>query len=204
MIRAYSKDALETAKRKLGEMFEIAVDFENIDIDEFASVFVSNADVVRSFETASPTIFEGKSSSEILSLLIERKHAEYELPEEATPEYWTGWVLACVQWYSALSFSRILSLFPASTLRDYYFPYHEEDISQIVRVVMERIRPQSPLREKRKALGLSQRELSSLSGVSERVLKAYEQGKLELSKAGGETLYSLSRVFCCPIEELLK
>lgn len=103
-----------------------------------------------------------------------------------------------------MSFSRILSIFPASTLRDYYFPYHEEDISQIVRVVMERVRPQSPLREKRKALGLSQRELSSLSGVSERVLKAYEQGKLELSKAGGETLHSLSRVFCCPIEELLK
>lgn len=96
MIRAYSKDALETAKRKLGEMFEIAVDFENIDIDEFASVFVSNADVVRSFETASPIILEGKSSSEILSLLVERKHTEYELPEEATPEYWMGACLCAV------------------------------------------------------------------------------------------------------------
>ncbi len=204
MIRAYSEDALEGTKRKLGEMFEIAVNYEGIDIDEFAFIFVTNTDVVRSFETASPTISEGKSSLEILSLLVERKHREYELSEEATPEYWTGWILAYVQWYSALSYSHIISVVPASTLRDYYFPFHEEDISRLSMIVMDRIRPQSPLREKRKALGLSQRKLALLSGVSERALKAYEQGKLEISKSSGETLYSLSRVFCCPIEDLLK
>ncbi len=204
MIRAYSEDCLSLSQRKLGELFEAAVNGEGLDIDEFASVFVSNSDVARAFETSSPVIFEGKSSLEILSLLIERKHEKYEIYDAATPEYWVGWVLAYVQWYSAQSFRKILTAFPAGRLLSYYSPYHEEDISEILRIVMDSVRPGSPLASMRHTLGLSQRELSLLSGVPERAVKAYEQEKLELSKASGETLYRLSRTLCCSIEDLLK
>ncbi len=51
---------------------------------------------------------------------------------------------------------------------------------------------------------LSQTELAGISGVSLRAIKAYEQGKLDISKAQGETLYKLSKTLDCSIEDLIK
>ena len=55
----------------------------------------------------------------------------------------------------------------------------------------------------RKELGLSQTELSVLSGVPERTIRSYEQGTTDISKAQADTLYALSRVLGCTIEELI-
>ena len=57
------------------------------------------------------------------------------------------------------------------------------------------------LRNKRR---LSQVELSKISNVSLRSIKAYEQGKLDISKAQGDTLYKLSKTLDCSIENLIK
>lgn len=55
-----------------------------------------------------------------------------------------------------------------------------------------------------KKRNLTQSELAKISGVSLRAIKAYEQGKLDISKAQGGTLYKLSKALDCAIEDLIK
>lgn len=57
------------------------------------------------------------------------------------------------------------------------------------------------LRKKRQ---LSQDELSKISGGTLRTIRAYEQKKLDISKAQGETLYNLARTLDCSMEDLIK
>jgi transcriptional regulator with XRE-family HTH domain len=51
--------------------------------------------------------------------------------------------------------------------------------------------------------GLSQNELAALSGVSARVIKAYEQGERDINNAKAETIYKLSHALSCRMEDLL-
>lgn len=57
------------------------------------------------------------------------------------------------------------------------------------------------LRKKRQ---LSQDELSKISGGTLRIIRAYEQRKLDISKVQGETLYNLARTLNCSMEDLIK
>lgn len=45
-------------------------------------------------------------------------------------EYWAGWILAYYQDYSQYSFENILEHIPFETIIDYYYPYHEADVSK--------------------------------------------------------------------------
>ncbi len=49
------------------------------------------------------------------------------------------------------------------------------------------------LQKIRKSRGFSQKELSDSSGVSLRILQYYEQGKNDINKAQGITLYKLAK-----------
>ena len=56
----------------------------------------------------------------------------------------------------------------------------------------------------RKKSGLSQSQLGKQSDVSFRVIQNYEQGKNDINKASGETLYKLATALKCSIEDLLQ
>lgn len=60
------------------------------------------------------------------------------------------------------------------------------------------------IKEFRQMKGLSQRDLSNLTGISIRTLQSYEQGARDLNKANIETLLALSKALDCKIEDLLK
>lgn len=60
------------------------------------------------------------------------------------------------------------------------------------------------LYKKRKKMNLSQEKLSDLSGVSVCSIRAYEQGTKDINKAQVYTLYKLSKVLKCNIEDLLE
>lgn len=55
----------------------------------------------------------------------------------------------------------------------------------------------------RKFRQLSQSQLSELSGVSLRTLQDYEQGRKDINKVAGITLYNLAKALECNIEDLL-
>ena len=203
MIHAYDEYYLGMAKDKLGCMFEIATYQERLNIDDFAQKFVSSP-ISKAIERADPIFLAGKSPNELLSLVLGKKVEEQDQNQFASPEYWVGYVLAYTQWYTNKSFSEIISTFPSSELLSNYFPYHEMDILQTVKLITNRFSKESPLKVWRHKRNLSQKELAEISGVSLRSIKAYEQRKLDLSKAEGETLYKLAKTLSCSMEELMK
>lgn len=202
MIHAYNEQFLPVIKNKLAQMFELAVNVENIEIDTFADLFVSSR-VCRAFEKADPVLVMGKSANELLALILDKEPVNAIIGDEASPEYWAGWVLACAQWYFNTTYRELISALPCSKLVENYFPYHEMDITQSLDLYAGRLPRKSALKELRRKHGLSQTELALLSGVPERTIRSYEQGTNDISKAQAETLYALSQVLGCTIEDLI-
>ena len=60
------------------------------------------------------------------------------------------------------------------------------------------------LKRIRESRGLSQHELAEQSGVNLRNIQMYEQRGNDIDKAQARTLYKLSRVLGCSIEDLLE
>ncbi len=53
-------------------------------------------------------------------------------------------------------------------------------------------------------LGMTQKQLSELSGVDIRMIQHYEQGSKPLSKAAAETVVALAKALNTTAEELIK
>lgn len=203
MIHAYNEYFVSIAQEKLGCMFELAVLEEGISIDEFTDKFLASP-ISKAFETANSIYIEGKSANELFALVLDTKPKEYKQSSFASPEYWVGHVLVYTQWYLNLTFSEIIKNFKASKILENYFPYHEMDITQIVDLIKGNIPLKNTLKEMRIKKGYSQSELSTLSNVPIRNIRAYEQETLDISKASAETLYALSKVLDCTIEDLIR
>ena len=63
---------------------------------------------------------------------------------------------------------------------------------------------ESNLKRIRESRGLSQSELAEQSGIKVRNIQMYEQRVNNIDKAQAQTLYKLSRVLGCNIEDLLE
>ncbi len=61
----------------------------------------------------------------------------------------------------------------------------------------------SIIQHKRQAIGLSQRELSEMSGINFRTLQDYEQGRKQIYNASADVVYKLSHALNCHMEDLL-
>ena len=203
MIHAYDEYYLDMSQRKLASMFELAVYQEKLTVDEFGERFIQSS-ISKAFEEGDPVYLAGKSANELLGLVLGKQIEETEQNMLASPEYWVGWVLAFTQWYTCKTFAEIIKAYPCSKLLLNYFPYHEMDETETVELIKKQLSTESPLKSWRKKRKLSQTELAEISGVSLRAIKAYEQGKLDISKAQGETLYKLAKTLDCSIEDLIK
>lgn len=204
MIHAYNEIYLSAVMKNLAALFDIAVNAEGIDADEFGKMFASS-DVARQIENAFPDMLAGKSATEMLSVIL-NKDVEYTLvPMDRTPEYWAGWILAKAQWELNKPFERILNVMPLSSLISLYYPYHEADESKTVELIKQSFpKKESTLKLLRKKRQLTQEQLALLSGVNIRSIRSYEQGENELNKAQGEILQMLAKALDCTIEDLLR
>ena len=130
------------------------------------------------------------------------KEPEYD---DLPPEYWLGWALAYYQWYSNRAFREIFEAAPASTILNFYHPYHEMDITKFCdRMDQYFSRPGENLKKARIGAKLSQNDLSLLSEVPVRTLQQYEQGTKSLLKASYETIFRLSRALGRKPEEFVR
>lgn len=59
------------------------------------------------------------------------------------------------------------------------------------------------LKEVRKSRGLTQKELSELSGINLKTIQKYEQGVIDINNANIYTLYKLANTLNCYIWQLL-
>lgn len=69
---------------------------------------------------------------------------------------------------------------------------------------MKRRNNMSNLKQIRESNKLTASKLSELSGVNIQMIQKYEMGVKDINKAQGMTLYKLSQVLECNIEDLLE
>lgn len=203
MIHAYNEVYLNTVMHNLGALFDIAINALGIDADTFANQFV-NSRVASGIEAGTPDMLVGKSATEMLMIILDKKINDVIVPADRTKEYWAGWILANAQWYLNKSFKEIVSVMPFSKLIALYYPYHESNEMKTIEKIATCFPQVSTLKTLRQKRKLTQEELALLSGVKVRSIRSYEQGQNELSKAQGDTLLMLAKALDCTIEDLLK
>ena len=210
--RAYNNLYLEDAMHNIGSMLDCAANAAHYDLFLFYEMFLSSG-IASQMELGNPRFVSGLSGVELMEL-VAKKASGKTLPElhyfpfDGTPEYWAGWALAYYQWFTAKSFSFLqrngLNL---STVLSLYPMLHEADLSKFVQVADTLIErhlstKKSTLKTMRKQLRYTQKELAELTGVSLRMIRAYEQGCQDIRKAEAQSVFELSRVFGCKPEEI--
>ena len=121
--------------------------------------------------------------------------------------YWAGWALAEYQWVTCKRFKNIFSRITFSEVISMYHVYHEMDITHFVEDMNKKYNAteqETRLKTIRENRGVSQTELAKLSGVSLRSIQMYEQKVNDIDKAQARTVYKLSRVLGCTVEDLLE
>ena len=179
--------------------------------DDFIKLFTASS-VSRRIENGEPAFLAGKSGIDIVvDIMLETtgKYPDKEPQEhfERSREYWIGWAVCYYQWFSARSFSDIFKVLSFDDLQNMYYTLHEADITKFVDIASERIREHfkdTNLKRIRTAYGCTQAELAKQSGVSLRSIQMYEQRNKDINKASVESLYHISKVFGCTIEDLLE
>lgn len=212
MIRAYEETYLNDAMNNLGDMFDYAICDLGYAPETFFSQFLISG-VAECFERGNPKYIAGLSGLELAGEVIYRTEGIRPTVEssgeiEKSPEYWTGWILAYYQWYTAYSFaylnkrkltmSRILSLYPT---------LHEADVSKFISVadgIIEKAKNEdvSNLKKIRQAKGITQKKLACLSGVSLRMIQLYEQKRQDIRKAEAISILNLSKALGCDPDDL--
>ena len=88
-----------------------------------------------------------------------------------------------------------------------YYTLHETDISKFADIADERMKelyPETNLKRIRMAYGCTQADLAKKSGVSLRSIQMYEQRNKDINKANADTIYRISKVLGCSMEDLIE
>lgn len=210
-IHAYQETYLSKAQAALGDAFDYAINTCGIPGDNFIKLFTASS-ISKRMENGEPAYLAGKSGMDIASdIMFEAtgKHLDTEPQEHfgRSREYWIGWAICYYQWYSARSFSDIFEVLSFEDLQNMYYTLHEADISKFADIADERIRDhfkETNLKRIRSSYGCTQAELAERSGVSLRSIQMYEQRNKDINKASAESLYRISKVLGCTVEDLLE
>ena len=212
MTHAYNQLYLEDAIHNMGTMLDCAVNALHLDLSVFYEMFLASG-VAMQIESGNPRYISGLSGIELAQIVMERasdrsiSDTTY-IPLDRTPEYWTGWALAYYQWHTAYSFSFIQrNGLDVNTILSLYPTLHEADLSKFVQTADSILQRQLDTRQNRlkairKRQHITQRELAGLSGVTLRMIQAYEQRDQDIRKAEVQSVLALSRVLGCTPEVL--
>lgn len=211
-MRAYSELYLEDAMHNLAGMFDYAIRGLNYDCDEFFNLFIQTK-VAQKFEHGNPKYVAGLSGIELCQNVVEKAGQTFTLVETDKSfdgcEYWTGWVLAYFQWFSAFRFSDLqeYGLIPSEIQKRYIL--HEADISKFVDCAYSILKSNisskpTRLQKIRKLRNMTQKELSELSGVNLRMIQLYEQRQSDINKAAASVINKLSWILKCNFYDILE
>lgn len=177
----------------------------------FAELFVQSG-YADKFERGNPAIVAGMPGIELAKTVITYAYPNWEFPERIFSEersnvYWAGWALAEYQWITCKRFKAIFLRVSFTEIISMYIVYHEMDIEHFIEDMNKKynaIEQETRLKTIRENRGISQTELATLSGVRLRSIQMYEQKVNDIDKAQVGTIYKLSRVLGCTIEDLLE
>ncbi len=211
MIYAYDEIYLDDAMKNLAEAFDYSATVLNIPMDDFLDMFIISG-IAEQFENGAPKFVSGLSGTELALEVLNRtgKNIEFNALQaeyDYSPEYWCGWILAFYQWNTGKSFKEIKKYLPMSEIYKLYPTLHEASEEKFVYVansILERRNLPTKLQVVRKAIGLSQKELSKRSGVTLRMIQQYEQRAKDINKSTATNLFALAGALGCKAEDLLE
>lgn len=178
-IHAYQEIYLSNAQATLGDAIDYAVNICNIPGEDFIKLFVVSS-VSKRIENGEPAYLARKSGIEIVNYY---------------------------QWYSGRRFREIFQAISFEDFQKMYYTLHEADISKFADIADARVREyfsETNLKRIRMLGSCTQAELAKRSGVGLRSIQMYEQRNKNINKASAETLYRLSKVLGCTMEDLIE
>ena len=211
MTHAYQEIYLSNAQAALGDAFDYGVRVCGVSGENFIKLFIVSS-VSKHMENGEPAYLAGKSGIELAAQILAETTRMTEQPEQPeryahSCEYWIGWAVAYYQWYSGRKYSEIFEVLSFAELEKMYYTLHEADVSKFAEIADARIREhfaETNLKRIRTAYGCSQAELAKKSGVGLRSIQLYEQRQKDINKASAESLYKISKVLGCAMEDLLE
>ena len=208
-MRSYKESYLYDAQNNLAEAFDYCVNTLYFDLDKFMDLFIASS-VCSEFENGSPKVVSGMSGIELVQTVLKDVVNDFPSPitdYDRSKEYWAGWILAYYQWYTAQPFKYIKSFVSMNDIVNMYYPLHEANEQKFVDTIINIIKDKSHssrLQQKRKELGLTQKELAELAGINLRTLQQYENKSKDINKAAVETVLVLAKVLYCDINEIIE
>lgn len=204
-MNAYDKMYLEDAAHNFGVMVDCAVNTIGCPAEQFWDRFLASSIAWR-FSRGSVDIISGHSGIELALMVFDETGKRIDVCDTvisvSSREYWAGTVLAQYQWSTGLSFQKLTArgLGLTQTLA-LFNPLHEADQTTFEMVATDIIGREdsenSWLKTTRKISGITQEQLSAKSGVSIRLIRAYEQGKIKISNAEYGTIMKLRNALNC-------
>ena len=204
---AYNEAYLPYAMENLAVMMDCGINGCGIAPSLCFSMFLSSG-VAGYFEKGNPRYVAGLSGIELAHLVVETATGLAPATNDGSfylsPEYWAGWVLAYYQWKTGKSFRFIRDNgLDIEKVIAMYHPLHEADLDKFATVADEIIEKSvSPMKKARERIGLTQKELSQLSGVTLRMIRAYEQKSQDVAKANFSTISRLASVLHIDSDEI--
>jgi DNA-binding XRE family transcriptional regulator len=208
MIPAYNVIYLNRAARAVGNMLHDAVLVFGLEGDGFLQQFIQSG-VASQIENGNPKYIAGKSGFELFAEVMELTTGQTVAPVcienyERSDVYWVGWILTHEQWHSGKSFQDILEVISCQELLGLYDILHEADVQKAYEVLDKHFAScESKLKAVRKRCGITQEELSRLSGVSLNTIRAYERRAKDLNKAQADIVGRLAGAMHCELTDLL-
>lgn len=210
MIHAYNEMYLGKAQVAMGDMLHFAVYDMGWELERFYAAFLSTG-VANGMYAGEPRLVVGKSGPEVFGEVYYRlTGCECDLAPTGcfnkTPEYFAGWSLAYYSWYRNKPYGEIQRILPISDAVGMYIPYHEMDVMQFVDAVDTKVaayHAESQLKRLRMYAGLTQKQLSEKSGVSQRMIEQYEQGRKDLGRASAVSVINLADALGCEVRDIL-
>lgn len=211
MMHAYDEKYLNDAMKNLGEAFDYASNILNISMDDFLDMFIISG-IAEQFASGVPKFVSGLSGTELVWEVLYRTSENNDFSEPQTEynysaEYWCGWILAFYQWHTGKNFKEIKKYLPMSEIYKLYPTLHEaseEKFIDIANSLFERKKLPTKLQIVRKAVNLTQDELSEKSGVTTRMIQQYEQRARDINKSNASNLFALAQALGCKAEDLME
>jgi len=208
MIHAYDEMYVEGAMIRMGDMLEYACLDCGYDPDGFWKMFLQSR-VARRFEIGDVSVVAGKSGPELAYMVLSAIDHKEAFPEPIWREdrsdlYWSGWVLAYYQWYTAQSFSAIWSSISIRMLQKMYPAFHEMDITKTVERLSEMQKPvkKNTISNLRLVRGMTQQKLADRAHMSISQLQRLEYGERKVENLSLKSALALAKALGVDVEEL--
>lgn len=213
-MHPYDREYLPAAQNLLGSMLDFVSNVFGMEDLNLFYKYAALTDYFKEIGNGNPEYIIKKTGPEaaleifeLVDLTEGEDYFEWDSLSTTSIAYKVGSSLAYYQWYVNKSYKKILDAVSLNTIYTIYDNLDSDDIKDFISALQYEIDMyyiETNLKRLRRKANLSQRLLSIKSGVALRQIQLFEQRQRDINKAQSQTIYSLSKVLCCRMEDLLE